>query len=339
MKKYHIIIFLSLAISFCMAQSKEPFAVKKFTGVNIQTVKVNTSGGGIKVFGSEGKDAEVRVFINTNNWNKTASKSEIEEELKNYILEMEYKDGSIVCLAKPKDPEMKRQKLSIGFEVYSPSKVNVNLATAGGGITLDNLEGDLNFKTSGGGITVSKLKGKVDGKTSGGGIKMQECDGMITMKTSGGGISAKSSKGNINLSTSGGGIELSQLKGTIKAHTSGGGIDSEEIKGSLDVSTSGGRIELNQISGDVIARTSGGGIDANIVKLGKVLSLSTSAGNIHANIPFSEGMDLDIKGNRIKSDKLSKVSSNLDSGRVKGKVNGGGTEVTMSASSGTIYVE
>jgi hypothetical protein len=54
----------------------------------------------------------------------------------------------------------------------------------------------------------------------------------------------------------------------------------------------------------VIARTSGGGIDANIVKLGEILRLSTSAGNIHANIPFSEGMDLDIKGNRIKSDKL-----------------------------------
>jgi hypothetical protein len=75
------------------------------------------------------------------------------------------------------------------------------------------------------------------------------------------------------------------------------------------------------------------------VKLGKILRLSTSAGNIHANIPFSEGMDLDIKGNRIKSDKLSKVSSNLSSGRVKGRVNGGGTEVTLTASSGTIFVE
>lgn len=339
MKKYHIIIVLSLAISFCMAQTKEPFTTKKFTGVNIQSVKVNTSGGGIKVFGTEGKDAEVKVFINTNNWNKTASKVEIEEELKNYILEMEYKDGAIVCLAKPKDPEMKRQKISIAFEVYSPVKVDINLATSGGGISLDNLEGDLYFKTSGGGITVSKLRGKVEGKTSGGGIKMLDCDGMITMKTSGGGISAKSSKGNINLNTSGGGIELGQLKGTIKAHTSGGGIESNEIKGSLEVSTSGGRIELNQISGDVVARTSGGGIDANILKLGKILSLSTSAGNIHANIPFSEGMDLDIKGNRIKSDKLAKVSSNLDSGRVKGRVNGGGTEVTMSASSGTIFVE
>jgi hypothetical protein len=339
MKKYHIVIFLSLATSFCLAQNKEPFTTKKFTGVNIQNVKVNTSGGGIKVTGTSGKDAEVKVFVIPNNWNKTASKSEIEEEMKNYILEMEYKDGSIICVAKPKNPEMKRHKLSIGFEVYSPSKVDVNLATAGGGITLDNLEGDLYFQTSGGGITVSKLKGKVNGKTSGGGIKMIDSDGFITMKTSGGGISAKNSKGNIDLSTSGGGIELSQLKGSIKARTSGGGIDSEDIKGSLDVSTSGGSIGLSKISGDVIARTSGGGIDANIVKLGKILRLSTSAGNIHANIPFSEGMDLDIKGNRIKSDKLSKVSSNLSSGRVKGRVNGGGTEVTMTASSGTIFVE
>lgn len=339
MKKYHIIIVLSLAISFCMAQTKEPFTTKKFTGVNIQSVKVNTSGGGIKVFGTEGKDAEVKVFINTNNWNKTASKAEIEEELKNYILEMEYKDGAIVCLAKPKDPEMKRQKISIAFEVYSPVKVDVNLATSGGGISLDNLEGDLNFKTSGGGITASKLRGKIDGKTSGGGIEMQGCDGQISMKTSGGGISALNSKGDLTLYTSGGGIKLSQLKGTIKAHTSGGSIDSEQIKGSLNVSTSGGSIDLNQISGDVVAKTSGGGIEANIVKLGKILNLSTSAGNIKADIPFSEGMNLDIRGNKIKSDKLAKVSSNLNSGRVKGRVNGGGTEVTMSASSGTIFVE
>ena len=339
MKKYPLLVIFSLAIGICMGQTKLPYTVKKFSGINIENIKVNTSGGGIKVFGNEGKDAEVKVFINTNNWKKTASKNEIDEELKNYNLEIEFKNGTIVCSAKPKTNETNKRNLSIGFEIYAPSKVNINLMTAGGGITLDNLVGDLDFTTSGGSLTVSKLQGKVKGKTSGGSITMTGCDGGINMKTSGGSITAKSSLGTINLMTSGGSINLNQLKGTIVAQTSGGSIKSEEIKGSLDLSTSGGSISLVQISGDVIAKTSGGGINANIVKLGKILNLSTSAGNIHVDLPFSEGMDLDIKGNKIKSDKLSKVSKNLDSGRVKGKVNGGGTQVVLTASSGTIFVE
>ncbi|MCP9769586.1 hypothetical protein EGI22_16915 [Lacihabitans sp. LS3-19] len=322
-----------------MAQTKEPFQTKKFSGVSIKNVKVNTSGGGIKVAGNSQSNAEVRVYVKMNNWKGDASKAELEKELEKYVLEMNYENGSIVCLAKPKDPNGKNNKLSISFEVDCPKNVDVNLVTSGGGINLQNLEGNLDFKTSGGGLTVSNLKGKVNGKTSGGGIKLTDCDGMITMKTSGGGIKANNAKGNIYLATSGGGIDIDQLKGTIKAHTSGGSINSSNIKGSLDAATSGGSINLDNISGNLTAKTSGGGINADIVKLGEVLTLSTSAGNIHANLPFSEGMDLDIRGNKIKSDKLSKVSRNLNSGVVKGQVNGGGTEVKITAVSGTIYID
>jgi hypothetical protein len=339
MKKYYIIILLSLSIDICNAQSKEPFQIKKFFEVDIKNIKVNTSGGGINVRGNSQSNTEVRVYLKMNNWKGEASKEDLEKELEKYILEIKYENASIVCLAKPKDLSGKNNKLSISFEVDCPINVDVNLATSGGGIHLQNLEGNLEFKTSGGGITVSDLKGKINGKTSGGGIKLTDCDGMISMKTSGGGIKANNAIGNIYLATSGGAIDLEQLNGTIKAHTSGGSINSSHIKGSLEVSTSGGSIHLNNISGNLIAKTSGGGINADIVKLGEVLTLSTSAGNIHANLPFSEGMNLEIRGNKIKSDKLSKVSKNLNSGLVNGKVNGGGADVKITASAGIVYID
>ena len=338
MKKLHIIILLVLAFGIAIAQDKEPYQVKKIAGVDIQKLKVQTSGGAIKVKGSEGKDAEIRMFVNKNSWGSKASKSEIEEELKNYSIEIGFQSNAIVCIAKPKDPNGRNNKLSIGFEVDLPSKVDVELGTAGGSINLNNLDGILNFKSSGGSLSVAHLRGTINGKTSGGSIKLSVCDGNISMKTSGGSIDATDSKGKIDLATSGGSIHLENLKGTIKGHTSGGSVNSKNIKGSLEVATSGGSIELDGISGDLVASTSAGSIDANIVKLGNVLKLNTSAGNIHANLPFSEGMDLDLKANKIKSDKLAKVSKNLDSGKVQGRVNGGGTEVKMTTS-GTIYIE
>jgi hypothetical protein len=339
MKKYYIIVLLGLSIGIAKAQTKEPFQIKKFFEVDIKNVRVSTSGGGIIVAGKSQGNTEVRVYLKMNNWKGDASKEELEKELEKYILEVKYENASIVCLAKPKDLSGKNNKLSISFEVDCPINVDVNLATSGGGIHLQNLEGNLDFKTSGGGITVSDLKGKINGKTSGGGIKLADCDGMLTMKTSGGSIKANNAKGNIYLVTSGGAIDLDQLNGTIKVHTSGGSINSSHIKGSLEASTSGGSIHLDDISGNLTAKTSGGGINAGIVKLGEVLTLSTSAGNIHANLPFSEGMDLEIRGNKIKSDKLSKVSKNLNTGLVKGQVNGGGTDVKITASAGIVYID
>jgi hypothetical protein len=339
MKKTYLFIIAALLVTSSFAQNKTPYMVKKFPVAGIKSLEVSTSGGGINVMGKAANEAEVKVFVSGNNSKNELSAKEIEKLLENYILEIAKEGDLLRCTAKNKGQMDWKKSLSISFEIKVPEKINTNLKTSGGSISLEKLTGKLDFSTSGGSLSLTNLSGNINGRTSGGSIGLTDSDGEIDLKTSGGAIAANNSKGNINLATSGGSFDLKNLKGQIMARTSGGGIDAEMIEGSLIVSTSGGAIDLKAISGDVIATTSGGGINADIKKLGKKLKLSTSAGSIHANLPFDAGMDLDIKGSKIKSDKLAKVSNKLETGRVKGKINGGGTEVIISSSVGTVYLD
>lgn len=338
--KKSIVLFFTLVYSFSsFSQENSPFITKEFPSKNINKLDINTSGGGITVSGTNNSEATVKVFIKGNGAKKNLTKNEIEGLLKNYDFSVKMEGNTLTCMARAKKDMNWNNGLSISFEANVPERISTDLKTSGGGITLDHLDGNINFKTSGGGLKLNKLAGTIDGKTSGGGIKLSNSEGKINLNTSGGGIDLADSKGEINVNTSGGGISLTNLKGNIKANTSGGGINSENINGSLNIATSGGSIHLEKISGDVEARTSGGNINAEIIKMGKVVRLSTSAGNIRANLPFNQGMDLDISGSRIKSEKLTKVSNNLKSGKVKGKVNGGGTAVKINAGMGTITID
>lgn len=343
MKKISFILAFLFTVLWAAAQNDndKPYMVKSFNSSNFEKLVVSTFGGGINVKGNNSKTAQVKVFVKKNNNYFTQGDKNIEDELAKYIIDIGVANGELVCTAKRREEKSgwSSNNLSISFVVDVPSQIDTELKTSGGGITLANLDGNLMFKTSGGGLNLSGLSGNIDGKTSGGGIKVSDSEGKLNLKTSGGGISAKNSKGEINLYTSGGGIDLANLTGTVVAYTSGGGIDVNNTKGNLDIKTSGGSIDLMHVKGDISAKTSGGSIDAKIDQIGEYLNLSTSAGNVKVDLPFGQGMDLDLSARTIKSTKLAKVSGNLQKGKVKGKINGGGSEVKITTSTGNIYID
>lgn len=341
MRILNLFLAMVLCVSAAIAQNTEPYMVKDFSGQQVNRLEVRTSGGSIKVNGGASAP-KVRVFIRSNSWNTKLSAREIEERLENYILEVKVSGGTLICSAKPKKENFSwnnSNRLSIGFEIDSPEKVDTDLATSGGSITLSTLNGNLGFKTSGGSMTLDALKGNIKGATSGGSIKMNQLSGEIGLSTSGGSITAENSNGNMKLTTSGGSITFNNLKGDIKGTTSGGSIRANNINGDLAISTSGGSIKFTNIEGNISGSTSGGGIEGNILAIKDHVSLSTSAGSIKVDLPFNEGMDLDLRGNRVYSDKLAKVSSTLKEGKVNGRVNGGGKSVKMRTSAGSIYVD
>lgn len=330
-----------ISMSVAIAQNTDPYLVKDFGGQRINRLEVRTSGGAIKVNGGA-SSARVRVFIRSNSWNTKLSYREIEQRLENYILEVKVSGNTLICSAKPKKDNFSwnnSNRLSISFEIDSPEKVDTDLVTSGGSITLSKLDGDLGFKTSGGSMTLDALKGNIKGATSGGSIKMNQLGGDISLSTSGGSITAENSSGKIKLTTSGGSLTFNNLKGEIRGTTSGGSIRANDISGDLSISTSGGSIKFANIEGNISGSTSGGGIEGNILAIKDHVNLSTSAGSIKVDLPFNEGMDLDLRGNRVYSDKLAKVSSTLKEGKVNGRVNGGGKSVKMRTSAGSIYVD
>ncbi|WP_428654311.1 DUF4097 family beta strand repeat-containing protein [Runella sp.] len=344
MKSYSLLLSFLFVVSVVFAQNSDekPYMTKTFNASSVKNLNVRTSGGSINVAG-QGGDAKVEVYIRANNWNGRSelSKEEIEDRLKEYELTVAMEGETLVCKSKRKNENDKwdwKQSLSISFKITVPEKTTTDLATSGGSIKLAKLSGTQNFSTSGGSLHLDDLSGMIKGRTSGGSIQLINCQDQLDLATSGGSIKAESCKGDIKLVTSGGSIHLDGLNGNVRATTSGGSIKGGDIKGELLASTSGGSIRLTGVAASLKASTSAGGIDAEIVALGKFLDLSTSAGGIHVQMPMNKGLDLDLRANRVNVGTLKNFDGTLEKDRVNGRLNGGGTLVTMRASSGSISV-
>ncbi len=342
MKPYSLLLaFLFVAtLVFAQKEDEKPYFTKTFNSGSVKALNVRTSGGSITVTGQSG-DAKVEIYVRGNNWNGSSelNKEEITERLKDYELTVAMDGETLICKSKRKSENDKwdwKQGLSISFKITVPEKTTTDLATSGGSIKLAKLSGNQNFATSGGSLRLEQLSGNVKGRTSGGSIHLTNSQEQLDLATSGGSIKAEGCNGDIKLVTSGGSIQLDGLSGNIRATTSGGSIKGGDIKGELTAVTSGGSIRLTGVAAALKASTSAGGINAEIVSLGKYLDLSTSAGGIHVQMPMNKGLDLDLRANRVNVGTLNNFSGIMEKDRVNGKLNGGGTLVTMRASSGSI---
>lgn len=341
MKKYLLFLFLialQVAGSAQFKSDKEPYMTKSLANQTVKDVEVQTSGGSISVSGVAPAEGRVEVYISSNNGRDDLSKAEIEQRLKElYDLDITVANGRVKAVAKSKQRinDWKRA-LNISFKVFVQKNVSTDLTTSGGSISLTNLSGNENFSTSGGSLYVDNVSGKVDGRTSGGSIHLENSKDDIELSTSGGSIHAKNCDGKLRLNTSGGSLNLVDLKGDIRATTSGGSVVGRSIEGELLAHTSGGSIHLNDLSCSLETSTSGGDIDVSIKQLGKFVKISNSAGSIDLELPKGKGVDLDLSGDRIKTDHLENFNGKIDDEQVNGKLNGGGVPVRVNAGSGRI---
>lgn len=345
MKRLLLPLLSALLALTASAQNRDesPYQSKTFTG-RLTLVHVETAGGNITVEGGSHTDVRVDMYVKPNNWPRTTlSQAEIEERLKQYDIQVRTNGSTVVATAKARERNMDwKRALNIAFRVYTPRQMNTDLGTSGGGIQLTHLAGRQTFTTSGGGLDLNDLDGDLKGRTSGGGIQLTDCHtttqgDRIDLETSGGSIDATNASGPIRLETSGGSIRLRGLNGSISAQTSGGSVSGDGISGELITKTSGGGIRLTNMAGSLEATTSAGSVDLQLTKLGQYLRLSTSAGSVRVQMPLSSGLNLDVSGNRV-SMPLRNFDGTSDKDRVRGKLNGGGIPVAISASSGSVYV-
>lgn len=306
----------------------------------VKEVEVETSGGNISVSGGEGQ-ARLEVLVSRNNGRSgdALSDEEIKNRIeKNYDLTLTASGGKLVAKARPRRNNMNwREALGISFRLVVPPTTTTDLATSGGNINLENLSGTQRFTTSGGNLNLQKLAGKIKGSTSGGNINITGSRDEIELTTSGGNIYAENCTGNLRLTTSGGSLQLSNLNGQIKAGTSGGDVRGSSIEGELSAATSGGSISLKDLRCSVEAATSAGHIDVAITSLGKYVRLSNSGGDISLQLPRNKGVDLDLRGDRVKTATLASFNgAHIEDERIEGKLNGGGVPVRVRAGGGRV---
>ena len=311
---------------------------KSLSAESINQVEAKTSGGGIEVSGVSPSEARIEVYVTENDHRGSYSKEEIQKIITNdYDFSVTTSGNKLTAIAKPKrNFNNWRNNLSISYSIYVPTNCGTHLNTSGGGISISNLSGEQHFNTSGGGLEVKGLSGKIYGQTSGGGITVSDSKDDIDLETSGGGIEASRCTGQIRLNTSGGSIDLNNLNGNIKATTSGGNVEAEKITGELITHTSGGNVSMTAMSGSLEASTSGGNIDVEILETGKYVRLSNSGGSVHLQVPKGKGLDLDIHGDRIKTEGLNNFSGSMEKESINGTINGGGIPIDIHAGSGGV---
>lgn len=145
---------------------------------------------------------------------------------------------------------------------------------------------------------------------------------------------------NLDLDTSGGSIEIEDITGEIKVRTSGGSISVGDVNGDISLHTSGGSIRTEDVMGEIDAHTSGGSINVTFAKQPlKDASLTTSGGSITARLPSNVAIDIDAStsGGRVKTE--FDVSGKVKNQRIRGKINGGGPEIELHTSGGSVRVE
>jgi hypothetical protein len=162
--------------------------------------------------------------------------------------------------------------------------------------------------------------------TSDGRVTLASLKGLERVHTSDGGIEAEGLAGELHLSTSDGYIRAHGLDGALEARSSDGGMEVEGRFDRLDLSTSDGHIEAAALAGSRVATS---------------WSLHTTDGNLSLRLPRDLQANLDLRtgDGAIHLDLPVEVTGEIARHALRGRLNGGGSTVTMRCSDGSIRVE
>lgn len=296
--------FLLLTQSSTAQTSADRYSTHSFTASSPE-LSISTTGGAVRVSGSEGTTTTIEVFVRSGR--QYLKSSDI--SAKELGLEIVQNGNEISIKARPESRNSwsffgaSTNQPSVSFHITTPTTAKVTARTSGGSMSASNLSGELQLRTSGGSITVNDISSSAELRTSGGSLSVRSIQGSLSAQTSGGSISVTNAMGNVAVRTSGGSISIKDVQGSVTANTSGGSISASNVlvSGLLDVRTSGGSVSL------------------------KLLNKS------------SEGFDLDLRGNRVNID-LVNFSGRSERGRVEGRMNGGGIPLSARTSGGGVSV-
>ena len=252
-------------------------ATSVFAGRTTESKTFTVKKGGELIVDVDNAGADIQVRV----WNKNEVLVKVDGIRDHEVddLEMEQQGNTITVEFYGDDWDSRHMR----FIINVPSEFDLDLATSGGDITIDD-----------------KIVGRVEATTSGGDVEIDNVDGEVNLRTSGGDISARNVKGDADMQTAGGDIDVGDVEGELRAQTAGGDIEIGVVKGDMNARTAGGDIIAHDVGGDVSATTAGG--DVRIGNASGEASLKTAGGDIELKSSNGEivaktaGGDLELEG-------------------------------------------
>lgn len=268
---------------------------------------VNTDIGSIEIDTGSVPEVSIKIFKKA----RSKNRKKADRIFKDFVVEMKKEGNTVIVTGDYKHSKrwfswFHSRRMNVRFLITVPKVFNVDLRTSGGKIMVNSLDGEVKSRTSGGSLRFGKINGPVYGRTSGGSIQLIGCQGEVEVRTSGGSIT------------------IGKVTGNIDAHTSGGSIRVDEVMGSILASTSGGSIKAmvsRQPEADCRLTTSGGSITLYLLE------------------EFKLDIDAKTSGGRVYTDFPVMVSGTVGRRMLRGSINGGGPEMYLRTSGGSIHIK
>ena len=148
-------------------------------------------------------------------------------------------------------------------------------------------------------------------------------------------------EGNVNLRTGDGRIELAGLKGDMDLHSGDGSESLDSVEGKLHATTGDGHIQASGRFDALELKTGDGHLDvraANGSTLSHSWRLETGDGSVSLQIPgdFAADLDLHTSDGHIDLDIPVTTTGQARQNEVRGKINGGGSLLTIRTGDGSI---
>jgi len=151
-------------------------------------------------------------------------------------------------------------------------------------------------------------------------------EGRINLRTGDGSIQLSNFKGPMDLQTGDGHAEITSVDGALHAHTGDGHIRAEGRFDILDLRTSDGHIDARALPGST---------------MGSGWGLHTGDGSVTLEVPadFAADVELHTGDGHISLDVPVTVQGQLSHNDIRGKLNGGGSLLTIHTGDGSIRLQ
>ncbi len=217
----------------------------------------------------------------------------------------------------------------VNYYIKLPEETIVQVInTSSGSIEIENCKIDGKIKSQNGSVELSKLKGNLDISSQSGSVEIDEFKGDISITTSSGRIEAENIIGSINTKTQSGSIEIVKADKLISAETVSGSIEIEEIKAITKY--------LKTVSGSIRA-------DFFTIEEDVNISSGTGAIRILVREEFKGFIEMKTKTGSIDIDMEDAqdfvIGDSSTEKHIKTKLNGGGKNVNISTTTGSISLE
>jgi DUF4097 and DUF4098 domain-containing protein YvlB len=214
------------------------------------------------------------------------------------------------------------QQSDNSFEIRVPRRFDVRLSSAGGNLTIYDVEGEFSGTTGGGEIVLERARGRAQLSTGGGDVRVHDVEmrgnvstggGKVTLTEVTGGLRGHSGSGpviqsarpnvtdgpsRLSITKAGGDIVLDEAPGGAEVHTGGGTVRIGRSAGLVEASTGGGDITIGPVAGSVVAGTGAGTVTVTLVDAGGAeqnVDISAGVGRVIVRLPASFDGTFDLE--------------------------------------------